>query len=430
MLKKIIKKIIIRILQLEARLVLKKYKPGIIAVTGSVGKTSTKDAIYTALDNFLFVRKSTKSYNSEFGIPLTILGCESGWNSPFAWIKNILEGVVLILFNNHYPKWLVLEVGADRPGDIKNVSRWLKPDVLVITSFGDVPVHVEFFASPEDLLKEKSYLVSALKKDGLLVVNNDDPKSSSMREKFDGMTTTYGFGKGTVMMASKENIVYEDNKPVGVKVRVDYDGNSVPLDLVGVVGRQYIYSALAALSVGVYLKLNIVNMSQALKSYCGSLGRMKLIDGIKGSCVIDDSYNASPVAVEAALKTLENIKTKGLKIAVLGDMLELGKYTTEEHKKIGKLAGGVCDLLLVVGLRAKSMVAGALLGGLSEKNIIEFEDSQKAGKYLEKIVKEGDIVLVKGSQSMRMERTVEEIMAHPEQKSQLLVRQEEEWRRR
>lgn len=171
-------------------------------------------------------------------------------------------------------------------------------------------------------------------------------------------------------------------------------------------------------------------MSQALKSYCGSLGRMKLIDGIKGSCVIDDSYNASPVAVEAALKTLENIKTKGLKIAVLGDMLELGKYTTEEHKKIGKLAGGVCDLLLVVGLRAKSMVAGALLGGLSEKNIIEFEDSQKAGKYLEKIVKEGDIVLVKGSQSMRMERTVEEIMAHPEQKSQLLVRQEEEWRRR
>lgn len=427
MLKRVIKKTIIRILQLEARLILKKYQPGVIAVTGSVGKTSTKDAIYTALDDFMLVRKSVKSYNSELGIPLTILGCETGWNNPFVWIKNILEGLALILFKNHYPKWLILEIGADRPGDIKKVSQWLKPDILVITRFGEVPVHVEFFASPEDLVKEKSYLVSALKEKGLLIVNNDDKRSLAMREKFDGMTTTYGFGKGSAMLASKESVVYKDDKPVGVKVRVDHDGSSVPLDLVGVTGKQYVYSALAALSVGVHLKVNIIKMSESLKSFRGSPGRMRLIDGIKGASIIDDTYNASPVAVEAALETLEEIETKGIKIAVLGDMLELGKYTVEEHKKIGKLAGSVCDLLLVVGLRAKSITEGALLGGLGEKNIIEFEDSQKAGKYLEHILKEGDIVLVKGSQSMRMEHTVEEIMAHPENKTELLVRQEEEW---
>ncbi len=430
MLKYIIKKIIIWILRLEARLILKKYKPGVIAVTGSVGKTSTKDAIYTALDDFLLIRKSVKSYNSELGVPLAILGCETGWNNPLLWGRNILEGLALILFKNHYPKWLILEIGADRPGDIEKVSQWLKPDILIITRFGDVPVHVEFFASPEDLVKEKSYLVSALKKKGFLVVNNDDKRSFAMREKFDGMTTTYGLGKGSAMLASKESIVYKDDKPVGVKVRVDHDGSSVPLDLVGVTGKQYVYSALAALSVGVYLKVNVIKMSQALKSFRGSPGRMRLIDGIKGSCIIDDTYNASPVAVEAALETLKDIETKGVKIAVLGDMLELGKYTVEEHKKIGKLAGGVCDLLLVVGLRAKSITEGALLGGLSEKNVIEFEDSQKAGKYLEHILKEGDVVLVKGSQSMRMEHAVEEIMAHPEHKAELLVRQEKEWMER
>ncbi len=258
MLKNIIKKVIISILQTEAKLILKKYKPGIIAITGSVGKTSTKDAVYTALSDFLSVRKSIKSYNSEFGIPLTILGCESGWNSPFLWMNNIIEGLVLIFLKNDYPRWLILEVGADRPGDIKNVSRWLKPDILIITKFGDVPVHVEFFNSPEDVVKEKSYLVSALKKSGFLIVNNDDKRSLSMREKFDGMSSTYGFETGSGILASKEIFMYDGNKPAGIKVRVDYDGSSVPLDLVGVIGKQYIYSALVALSVGSYLKLNII----------------------------------------------------------------------------------------------------------------------------------------------------------------------------
>ena len=111
--------------------VLKKYKPKIVAVTGSVGKTGTKDAIYAVLESKFFVRSSEKSFNSELGVPLSILGCQSGWDSPFAWIRVFLEGLALILFKNHYPAWLVLEVGLDRPGDIAHIAQWLTPDIVI-----------------------------------------------------------------------------------------------------------------------------------------------------------------------------------------------------------------------------------------------------------------------------------------------------------
>jgi len=424
---KALKKIVIWILQMESRLVLKKYKPKIVAITGSVGKTSAKDAIYEVLSTSFLVRKSKKSYNSEIGIPLTILGKDTGWNSVWAWITIIFEGIALLLFKNHYPKWLILEVGADRPGDIKKVSKWLKPDVVVVTRFGDVPVHVEFFNSPEDVVKEKSYLVSALKKNGVLIINNDDKKTLSMKNKFDGMVMTYGFEKGSAFFASKDNIVYKKEVPSGVSFKIDYKGKSMPVTISGVLGRQHIYSALAGFSVGAYLDINMVKMAQATEAHVGAPGRMKIIKGIKNTCIIDDTYNASPVAMEAALETLRDVKTAGKKIAVLGEMLELGEYTNEEHKKIGKIAGEVCDLVLAVGIRSRGLIDGALIGGLNEKNIIEFKDSRKAGKYLEHVLKDRDVVLVKGSQGIRMERTVAEIMAHPQRKAELLVRQEPEW---
>src|SRR3989338_11173054 len=125
--KNFFKKIVVWILVTEARLVLRKYKPKIVAVTGSVGKTSTKDAIYTILSSVTFVRKSEKSFNTEIGLPLTILGCPNAWSNPFAWLGNFIEGMKLIVLPNHYPRTLILEVGADRPGDIKNIVRWMKP---------------------------------------------------------------------------------------------------------------------------------------------------------------------------------------------------------------------------------------------------------------------------------------------------------------
>src|SRR3989344_3802688 len=125
-----LKQILISILKLEAKLVLKKYKPKIVAITGSVGKTSTKDAVYAALSKFYFVRKSEKSFNSEIGLPLTILGVPNGWSNIFLWIKNIIHGLELILTREDYPEWLVLEIGADKPGDIKSVAKWLYADVV------------------------------------------------------------------------------------------------------------------------------------------------------------------------------------------------------------------------------------------------------------------------------------------------------------
>ena len=131
--KSFLKKIVVYIITFEAKLVLKKYKPKIVAVTGTVGKTSTKDAIFCAFSNIVYARKSVKSFNSEIGIPLTILGCRNGWNNPMIWLRNFIDGLLLIILPNHYPKWLILEIGADRPGDIENNSRWLPVDIVVFS---------------------------------------------------------------------------------------------------------------------------------------------------------------------------------------------------------------------------------------------------------------------------------------------------------
>ena len=432
--KNFFKKIIVKIIQKEASLVLKKYKPKIIAVTGSVGKTGTKDAIFTVMSSSFFVRKSAKSFNSEIGVPLTILGCPNAWNSVFLWIKNIFEGIALLVLPNRYPEWLVLEVGADRPGDIKDITKWLKPDIVVITRFSKTPVHVEFFSSPDQLIKEKSYLVSALKRDGVLVLNNDDTDAMSFKELSECKTLIYGIGEGSSVKTSDYKIIYKKrgriNVPSGINFNIENNSESAPLTIDGSIGFQHVYHCLAAFAVGLSQNLSLVKMAKAMANHDLPKGRMRLIEGIKDSTIIDDTYNSSPIALNEALETLKSIKTHGRKIAALGDMLELGKYSSDEHKNAGALAGSFCDFLITVGVRARYFVDGALNGGMSEKNIFQFENSKEAGKFLETWVDKGDIILSKGSQSMRMERIVEEVMAHPENKENLLVRQEEEWLKR
>src|SRR3989338_2393009 len=147
----IFRKTLIHILRIESELVLSKYKPKIIVITGSVGKTSTKDAIYAVLSKVSYVRKSEKSYNSELGLPLTVLGCPNGWNDPFVWIQNIFKGLWLFLIPHKYPKWLILEVGVGKPDDMKNTAAWLKTDIVVMTQIGETPAHIEFFESRKHL---------------------------------------------------------------------------------------------------------------------------------------------------------------------------------------------------------------------------------------------------------------------------------------
>ena len=135
------KKALSYILIIESRLVLLKYKPKIVAITGSVGKTGTKDAVFAVISGVAYVRKSEKSYNSEIGLPLTILGCPNGWNNPYIWFRNILKGIWLFLAPHKYPKWLILEVGVGKPEDMQRTASWLKTDAVIITAIGKTPIH-------------------------------------------------------------------------------------------------------------------------------------------------------------------------------------------------------------------------------------------------------------------------------------------------
>lgn len=429
--KQLFKHLIVTILEIQAKRVLLKYKPKIIAVTGSVGKTSTKDAIYTILSPFFFVRKSEKSFNSEIGVPLTILGCQNAWNNPIGWIKNILHGFELIFYQNDYPAILVLEVGADQPGDIFRITQWMKPDVTVVTRIGTVPVHVEAFKNRQELINEKAHLVRALKKGGTLILNVDDDDVIGMRALSREKVITFGIHRQAEITASNERVLYENNagieQPVGFSFKVDFGGNSVPLVLKHVMGLQHLYPVLAAVAVGVSQNLNMVEITQAMSDHVPPRGRMNVLKGINGSVIIDDTYNSSPVALGEALEAFKRMDTVGRKIAVLGDMLELGKFSTEEHKMAGRIVATIAKKLVAVGVRARLMKDGALENKMHIANMFFFDKSTEAAPFIKRMIKPGDLVLVKGSQSMRMERVVKELLAEPEKASELLVRQEPEW---
>ena len=427
MVKNILKKIIIATITLEARLVLKKYKPKIVAITGNTGKTGAKDAVAAILGAEFFTWKNEKSYNSDIGIPLTILHCKNAWSNPLFWIKNIIEGLVLVLFPHDYPKWLILEVGADKPNDIGKFPKWLRPDVVIVTRIGETPVHVEFFSSRDELIKEKAKLVLALKTGGVLVLNADDPDVLAMKEipKL-AKIVTYVFSPDSSLRASNYHATYNE----GIAFKIDYLGNIIPVRLTGVVGRQNVYSALAAFAVGVALGFNFVSMLESINRFERPAGRLKLVFGRNGSSILDDTYNSSPAALDLAIESASDLETPGRRIAVLGDMLELGKHTDSAHRAIGQKIPHYFSLLFTVGQRAGGFVRGAVDAHMDPSKIVSFSDSVSAGEHLKNFLEHGDLVLVKGSQGMRMERVVERIMAKPEDKGKLLARQDEEWLKR
>ena len=432
----IFRRAVVYLLKVEAQQVLRKYRPHIIAVTGSVGKTSTKDAIFSVLSNSRHVRKSDKSFNSEIGLPLTILGRPNAWNNPLLWLQNLLDGLFLILLPARYPKWLVLEVGADRPGDIRSLASWLPVDVAIITRLPEVPVHVEFFDSPEAVVEEKASLINALKPDGVLVIYGDDARAPMLTEraKQRGLhVISYGTSAGVDVRSSDCMLALESGEhslPIGMQAQLTIDGTTAPITALGVAGAHALLSLTAAAAVGKALGMNLAEIVAGVTRYEPPKGRMRLLPGVKDTLVIDDTYNSSPAAVVAALDTFAFFPKSLRKIAVLGDMLELGRYSVEEHKKIGAHVAKTVDFLVTVGFRARDIAQGALDNGLADSAILQFEDSEKAGDELEALLAAGDCVLVKGSQSIRMERVVEHIMREPERAPELLVRQERDWKRR
>jgi UDP-N-acetylmuramoyl-tripeptide--D-alanyl-D-alanine ligase len=426
--KSVFKRIVVSIITLEARILLRRTKPQIIAVTGSVGKTSVKDAVFAVLKDHVHARKSAKTYNSETGVPLSILGLESGWSNPIKWLKIIIDGAVTALFPGAYPKLLVLEMGVDRPGDMANLTQWIKPDVVVLTRLPDVPVHVEFFASPEALIAEKRKLVDALSSDGVLIYNQDDQRVVEVAEETLQKSISYSRYSKSEFTASADKMVYEDGRPVGFEFTLVHDGREAKMYVQGSLGVQHAYNYAAAAAVGSIFNIDITVAAESLKTHLPPPGRMRILPGIKGTLIIDDTYNSSPAASERSLQTLKELRGVKRRIAVLGDMMELGQYSVAEHERIGALAGGFVDLLITVGVRAHGFANGALAGGMSPKNILQYDDILRAGRELESMVRPGDVIMIKGSQSIRAEKIVEEIMAQPEEAAALLVRQSAVWK--
>ncbi len=429
----LIKKIITYKLTLIARAILWRHKPRIIAVTGSVGKTSTKDAIYTVLKGTGSVRRSEKSFNSELGVPLSIIGAKSGWNSPFAWIMVVALGIRQIFSpQGSYPKTLVLEVGADRPGDISTLAKWLRPHVVVITRLPDVPVHIEFFPTLQSLIDEKISLAKYLRKEGTLVLNADDPRVLAAKETIHARTITYGTNPIADIRATNVQLLAPNEgegeiSPGGLAFKLEFDGKSLPVILPNIYAESFLSVALAALSVAHVAGENMVTAIGELNSYETPPGRVHLIAGMKDTVLIDDTYNSSPTACEAGLQMLKDIPFGKRKIAIIGDMLELGRHTNDAHRAIGKLVHGSASILVTVGLRAKQCAEGAREDGMKDAKIFEMENALEAAECIKKMIKPGDIIFIKGSQGMRMERTVKALMAEPTRAGELLVRQDQEW---
>jgi UDP-N-acetylmuramoyl-tripeptide--D-alanyl-D-alanine ligase len=425
--KSIFKKIIYTILKWEAILVLKRFKPRIIGVAGSVGKTSTKDALYASLKDFVVIRKNQKSFNSEIGVPLTILGLDTGYSSPRVWVENVVNGFK-VLFAKEYPQWLVLELGTDGPGDMKKLISWITLDYAVFTRFPEVPVHAEYFKKAEDVNEEDAQMMFGLKKEGVLVLNADDVQIAELALKSTFKTLWYGFNaKKNGVGVSHIEMQYRDKKVIGQHIKINFGSNSVPFTITGALGIQHAYPILASLVVAKDLGINVLDVLQSLAGYKVPCGRMNILQGVEDITIIDDSYNSSPIAVDMAIKTIAEIEAD-TKIAILGDMSELGKYSQAEHKKVALLLKeNKISHLITMGEKAEFIADEA--HELQIKNIFSALSHADAVKKVLEWTKGNTVVLIKGSQSMRMEKISYELLLDKTKAKDVLVRQDKFWKK-
>ncbi len=412
-----------------AELTLARYEPGIVGITGSVGKTSIKAAVKAVLGSDRRVRASGKSFNNELGLPLTVLGDWESTEGLFFWPKVLIAGIAqLIVKNPFYPHIIVLEYGVDRPGDMDYLLRIARPQIGIVSALGDIPVHVEFFTGPEAVRREKAKMVGVLPVTGFAILNGDEPAVMEMKTETRAHPLTFGFSRGVEMRVSGLQNRLDKNFR-GLSFKLSYGGESVPVKIEGVFGKSYAYAAAAACAAGLIYGMNLGRMAEALSAYKPVPGRLCLVPGIKETFLIDDTYNSSPAAAYEALRVLGGLKAKR-RVAVLGDMLELGKYTMEAHESVGKLIPKNADILITVGSRAKFIAERAVKSGFSKKKIMTFMDVGEAGLELQRKMQKGDLILVKGSQSVRMEKVVKEVMLEPQKAGELLVRQSPVWFRK
>ena len=423
-----------------AKKIIKKYNPEIIGITGSLGKTSAKEAIYAVLADKFSVRASKKNYNNEIGVPLSIIDAEAQGKNILGWTGVFLKGRKLLANEDkNYPKILILEMGADKPGDIEYLLNMVKCKIGVITRIAES--HLEFFGTVEKIKKEKSLIVKELEKSDWAIMNFDDERIKEIAKEVKANYLSLAINNEADIRAIEINLNCNFSRPAslkldkgdfGISFKLSHKGSAVPVFLPGVISLPAVYAALAGAAAGIIHEMNMVEISQALRKFKSPNGRLNLIGGVKDTLIIDDSYNSSsPDSCYEALSVLAKVEIakKARRFAVLGDMLELGNYTEEGHKKVGEaVVKNKIDYLIAVGERSRDIIEGALAQGMNEDKTVHFSNLKDAGLFLQEKIKKGDVILVKGSQGMRMEKIVKEVMADPLKAGELLVRQGEGWK--
>lgn len=415
------------LLALEAKAIVAKYRPKIILVAGGVGKTLAKDAAFAALSEAFFVRSGEQS--GVFGAALAVVGVPNPQGSPFLWMKSFLEGVFLIALRAPYPEWLVIETTAERPGMIAKM-RWLRPSAIIAVRFPAVPPHVEFYPSSGAAIAEALMPARWLAAGGAFIANEDDENAKHAEIAEGVRSMTFGLGATADIQMEKFRTNVRGGMPSGISFDVLTSGERARVSLAGVAGTQHIYPVLAGVAAALAEGVLLEKAAAGFGRYAPRAGRMRLIPGMRGTVIIDDSYTASPAADEEALSALAEIPRAGKRIAVLADMLELGALSVGEHARIGGIAASSADILVTVGVRARGIAEGARSAGMPSDAVFECDTNAGAAAALLTQIAEGDVVLVKGSQAMRMERVVKSLMAEPGKAKDLLVRQSAEWQRR
>jgi len=348
-----------------------KFRIPTVAVTGTNGKTTTKEMIADVLSAKFRVMKSPQSYNNLIGVPLTIFRLNSGSQA------------------------LVVELGMSRCGEIATLTRMAKPDIGVITNIG--PAHLESMHDLEKIAQAKFELADNMSSPKTLVLNADDPVlEKRIGEKKPGeRIVSFGIKNKADFQADQI-----ESRPDGlVSFRVNR-GQTVDLLLLG---RHNVYNALAAIAVAGLVGVDQTLAKEKLERYTPSDLRMEVVL-IRDVTVINDSYNANPVSMQNALETLQEMKASGRKIAVLADMLELGEQSVDFHRQVGRKAAELSiDLLLSVGELARQISQGAKQAGMGADRVLPFQDNKQASHYLLENLKAGDVVLVKGSRRMKTE---------------------------
>ena len=357
-------------LQQIARFWRRKLNLRVVGVTGSVGKSTTKEMIAEVLGTRYRTLKSPGNLNNEIGLPLTILKLGTGYERA------------------------VLEMGFYVPGEIEFLCDIAQPQIGVVTNVGTV--HAERAGSQEAIARGKSELIEALPADGVAILNFDDPWVRKMEEKAKARVFFYGLSPESDLWADQIEGLGLD----GIRFRLHYKGETVHTR-VPMIGRHSVHTALRAAAVGLNDGLT---WQEIFEGFAQGLAQLRLV-AVRtktGALILDDTYNASPESMLAAINLLDEMD--GRKLAVLGDMLELGPYEKQGHEMVGLRTAQVAKVLLTLGPRAHVIADAARRAGMKSANIFEFEEAEPIVDWLNKHLTSNDAVLIKGSHGLRMDR--------------------------